>query len=367
MKLHTLEMTAFGPFAGRVEISFDDLDRGAPFLLAGPTGSGKTTVLDAVCFALYGRIPRAGTAVPDVASRFRRADTEPSVELTLTVGGERLRVRRTPSHVRDKLRGEGTTTAAATGQLWKLTGDQAETIASKPSDVDREIGARLRMTAEQFGQVVMLPQGDFSKFLKADAHERRALLERLFPGENLAGVQTWLEDEAAAAKTARDASAAKSSTKGDVLGCLAEVWARRDDAQRLGPLEPLRRNVCLTEGRSPVREGEEWKKADQVCSNAKERRRLVEQRGQEEDRREKLVSEAKEIEVIRSTVETGAKAAVVHPLAEAAYRRNEAAQSASSEREELLDGLDREPEVASLDPGDLAAQRRTLRQQETTL
>lgn len=382
MKLHKLNMTAFGPFAGKVEISFDDLDQGAPFLLAGPTGSGKTTILDAVCFALYGRIPRAGTAVPDVASRFPNAEPEPSVEVVLTVGGERLKVRRTPSHRRAKRRGEGETTAPATGQLWKLTGDEAETIASKPSDVDRELGKRLHMTAEQFSQVVMLPQGDFSKFLKADAHERRALLERLFPGENLAGVQAWLEDEAAAARTARDD---KRREIEDAItaawSVVSEVWANREEGppEAPGPLDPDQLIETVGETAAVLeadrertaacskKASEEWRKADQACSKAKERRRLVEQRGKEEDRREELVSEAGKIDEVRSTVETGTRAAVVHPLAEAAARRTEAAESARAERDEFLAGLDREAEVGSLDPEDLADRQRELRQQETTL
>jgi exonuclease SbcC len=382
MKLHSLKMAAFGPFADEVDVSFDKLDQGAPFLLTGPTGSGKTSILDAVCFALYGRIPRAGKSVPDVASRFRDANTEPWVEVEVTIGGERLRVRRTPSYERQKKFGEGKTKVPATAEMWNLDDSGQESICSNATEVNREVEERLRMTAEQFGQVVMLPQGEFSRFLRADAHERRHLLEQLFPGENLADVQDWLDTKAGEARNSRDE---KRREIEDAItaawSVVTETWNERDDEApaKPDPLDATGLNETvkavgevLTTDRDDVEKVEKaaksgWTKAEKHCTKLRERRRLVEQRGQNEDRREKLLLDSARIEEQRTRAEVGGRSAAVAPVAHSAAKRKETADQAACSRDELVAVLEADDAVASVESADLEVVVRGLRESETTL
>ena len=107
MRVHRLALCAFGPFAGRVEVDLDDAGRDGLFLLWGPTGAGKTTLLDAVVFALYGTVPGARGEERRLRSDHAGPGARTEVELEVTLGGERLLVRRSPEQVRPKKKGTG--------------------------------------------------------------------------------------------------------------------------------------------------------------------------------------------------------------------------------------------------------------------
>src|SRR3954454_3768872 len=110
LRLHRLEITAFGPFAGTEVIDFDALSDAGLFLIQGRTGAGKTSILDAVCFALYGQVPGVRNAVKGLRSDHAAPGAGPRVILETTIRGRRLRVTRSPAWERPKLRGSGTTT-----------------------------------------------------------------------------------------------------------------------------------------------------------------------------------------------------------------------------------------------------------------
>ena len=123
MILHSLTITAFGPFADTQTINFDELAGAGLFLLRGDTGAGKTTILDAVCFALYGKLPGARGelgANPPVRSSYAPDSVGASVELEFSIGAQRYRVKRSPSWDRPKLRGEGTTLEQAKAYVEQL-------------------------------------------------------------------------------------------------------------------------------------------------------------------------------------------------------------------------------------------------------
>ena len=122
MRLHRLEVTAFGPFAGTEQVDFDELAAGGLFLFTGPTGAGKTSILDAVCFALYGQVPgpRGNRAL---RSDHAADGAAPQVVLELTLRGRRLRVTRSPQWERPKRRGSGTVTEQARVLVEECTGD----------------------------------------------------------------------------------------------------------------------------------------------------------------------------------------------------------------------------------------------------
>ncbi len=222
MRLHRLSVRAFGPFAEPVEVDFDDLAQAGIFLIHGATGSGKTSLLDAVCFALYGRVPGLRPAGETLRSDHAGADDVPEVQLELTVGERRLRVTRSPDHRRPKKRGSGLTPVRGQVRLEQWSPDGGwSTLATRADDVGDSLGRALGMGLDQFAKVVLLPQGDFAAFLRATPEERRTLLERLFDVRRYTDVETWLAERrrhtAAAAARAQAAVAADLVRVDDVL------------------------------------------------------------------------------------------------------------------------------------------------------
>ncbi|MGW6533335.1 AAA family ATPase [Streptomyces venezuelae] len=203
MRLHRLRITAFGPFGTAQDIDFDDLSAAGLFLLHGPTGAGKTSVLDAVCYALYGSVPGArqgGGQGMTLRSDHAQQGTRTEVCLELTVAGRRLEVTRQPPWERPKKRGTGTTTEKA--QSWLREYDSGEgpdggwkALSRSHQEIGEEISQLLGMSKEQFCQVVLLPQGDFARFLRADAEARGKLLGRLFDTRRFAAVEQRLAEQ----------------------------------------------------------------------------------------------------------------------------------------------------------------------------
>ncbi|MFE1447681.1 AAA family ATPase [Streptomyces olivaceoviridis] len=198
MRLHRLDITAFGPFGGAQSVDFDALSAAGLFLLHGPTGAGKTSVLDAVCYALYGSVPgaRQNGQGMTLRSDHARPGTRTEVRLELTVAGRRLEITRQPPWERPKLRGTGTTVDKA--QTWLREYDGTAGVWKDRSRSHQEIGEEitqlLGMSREQFCQVVLLPQGDFARFLRADAEARGRLLGRLFDTQRFADVEKRLAE-----------------------------------------------------------------------------------------------------------------------------------------------------------------------------
>ncbi|MET8773061.1 AAA family ATPase, partial [Streptomyces sp. NPDC004658] len=198
MRLHRLDITAFGPFGGAQTVDFDALSAAGLFLLHGPTGAGKTSVLDAVCYALYGSVPgaRQNGQGMTLRSDHARPGCRTEVRLELTVAGRRLEITRQPPWERPKLRGTGTTVDKA--QTWLREYDGTAGVWKDRSRSHQEIGEEitqlLGMSREQFCQVVLLPQGDFARFLRADAEARGRLLGRLFDTQRFADVEKRLAE-----------------------------------------------------------------------------------------------------------------------------------------------------------------------------
>ncbi|POX44520.1 AAA family ATPase [Streptomyces sp. Ru72] len=198
MRLHRLDITAFGPFGGTQKVDFDALSAAGLFLLHGPTGAGKTSVLDAVCYALYGAVPGARQSGQGLTLRSDHAapGTRTEIRLELTVAGRRLEITRQPPWERPKKRGSGTTTDKA--QTWLREYDSAartwKDLSRSHQEIGEEITQLLGMSREQFCQVVLLPQGDFARFLRADAEARGKLLGRLFDTHRFADAEKRLAE-----------------------------------------------------------------------------------------------------------------------------------------------------------------------------
>jgi exonuclease SbcC len=178
MRLHSLELAAIGPFASAQRIDFEELQASGLFLLDGPTGAGKTTVLDAITFALYG--PGENRGDGRLHSDFAAVEVEPFVTLEFSLRGVRYRLRRTPEFERPKKRGDGVTVAYATAHLERFQDGRWVSRSSNKAEIAEILDDELGLTREQFLQVVLLPQGEFATFLRAKDDERRGVLSRLF-------------------------------------------------------------------------------------------------------------------------------------------------------------------------------------------
>jgi len=180
-----LVIEGFGSFPGREEIDFAALAPRGLFVVTGPTGTGKTTIFDAMVFALYGVLPGTGPGsrqASDVRSHHAGPETKTEVTFDFDIDGTRYRVTRNPEYERPKLRGSGTTSEAASATLAKL--DEASTVvATGARPCQKACEELIGIGAEQFQRVVLLPQGEFDRFLTATEDEREKLLRRLFGGE----------------------------------------------------------------------------------------------------------------------------------------------------------------------------------------
>ncbi len=214
MRLHTLRLQAFGPFASTHTIDFDALSADGLFLLHGDTGAGKSTIFAAICFALYGKPP--GDRDLLLRSHHAPAGLLTEVTLEVTLAGRRLRIDRIPAQMRPKRSGEGETSQKAETRLseWAVDADgqgRWEPSSKSHQEAAVEVTDLLGMSREQFCQVVLLPQNEFTKFLHADAHGRRELLGKLFRTGRFSFIERWLNDHSRTTEKNRDA------TRADVL------------------------------------------------------------------------------------------------------------------------------------------------------
>ncbi|QKE84725.1 AAA family ATPase [Arthrobacter sp. NEB 688] len=240
MRIHRLQVQAFGPFADRVDVDLDAASAAGLFLVHGPTGAGKTSLLDAVCFALYADVPGSRSR-RSLRSDHAGPEVPPEVVLEATVAGRRLRITRSPEWYRPKRRGEGTTRVQPSVVLEEHRAGRWEAVSTRHDEVADVVLDLLGMGLQQFATVVLLPQGEFARFLRAEPDVRRELLQRLFDIRVFADVEAWLAEArrtgAAALDTARSALDADLLRLADALEPL--VTADADTGLDAGPLEEL--------------------------------------------------------------------------------------------------------------------------------
>ena len=184
MRLHTLIMTGIGPYAGTETIDFDRFTASGRFLLTGPTGSGKTTIIDAIVFALYGQVAdSSGSSKQRLRSTLVDAAARSEVDLTFSTSAGVYRILRSPEYWRPKKRGTGTTRQNAAAKLWRLSapgGHALDEPITKLEEVGAEVNRIVGLSRDQFTQTVVLPQGRFARFLRATSAERHTLLRDVF-------------------------------------------------------------------------------------------------------------------------------------------------------------------------------------------
>ncbi|MGD1453754.1 AAA family ATPase [Vibrio harveyi] len=205
MKPIKLTMQAFGPFAQTETIEFDKLGTNPLFLINGPTGSGKTSILDAICFALYGET--TGNERQGIQMRCDMAAPTLLTEVTLefSLHGKSYRVIRSPEQEAPKARGEGMTVRKHTAALYEIT-DEEKLITSKTTQVKTEVTNIIGLNETQFRQVMVLPQGKFRELLLATSKEREEIFGQLFQTDIYKKIEYALKDKASAISKAKDES-----------------------------------------------------------------------------------------------------------------------------------------------------------------
>lgn len=190
MKPLNLTISAFGPYAKEQHIDFTKLKEQI-FVISGPTGAGKTTIFDAISFALFGEASGSSRDRDSLRSDFALPGTETYIEMEFELRGKVYKIKRSPQQEQKKLRGEGYTIRNADAELLLPDG----TLITKIANVDEKINELLGINKAQFKQIVMLPQGEFRKLLEADSSERELIFRKIFGTEGFAEIQRRLDDE----------------------------------------------------------------------------------------------------------------------------------------------------------------------------
>lgn len=197
MRPQVLTMTAFGPYAGEETIDFTQLGDKRFFLITGPTGSGKTTILDAITFALYGTASGDLRDNRSLRSDYATPNRKTEVKFRFTNQDRTFEVTRTPEQVLNKQRGEGTRTVPAGASLVEITADgDRKVLGTTNNTVTRAVENLLGFQARQFRQLMVLPQGEFRRFLVADSKERKGILETLFKTGQYSALEDALDAKA---------------------------------------------------------------------------------------------------------------------------------------------------------------------------
>ncbi|MEU0071948.1 SMC family ATPase [Streptomyces sp. NPDC006332] len=364
MRLHRLEITAFGPFGGSQTVDFDALSAAGLFLLHGPTGAGKTSVLDAVCYALYGSVPGARQSGQGMALRsdHAAAGVRTEISLELTVAGRRLEITRQPPWERPKKKGRpGTTVDKAQSWLrgYDATAGVWKDLSRSHQEIGEEITQLLGMSREQFCQVVLLPQGDFARFLRADAEARGRLLGRLFDTQRFAEVEKRLAERRRAAEAqVRDGDAALLADAHRMQQAAGSVM----ELPELTPGEPGLADAVLSAAavaRSTAREQltiahcrltsaeSAQAAAERDLADVRELARLQRRGAEARERAARLEEGAGAYREAQARMERGRKAQAVAPaleLREAADSEHRRAAAAEAHARALLrDALDGDP------------------------
>ncbi|MFJ9247532.1 AAA family ATPase [Streptomyces sp. NPDC101776] len=355
MRLHRLDITAFGPFGGSQTVDFDELSSAGLFLLHGPTGAGKTSVLDAVCYALYGSVPGVRQSGQGITLRSDHAEaaTRTEVRLELTVAGRRLELTRQPPWARPKKRGTGSTLDKA--QSWLREYDAStgawKDLSRSHQEIGEEITQLLGMSREQFCQVVLLPQGEFARFLRSDAEARGKLLGRLFDTHRFAEVEKRLAERRRATESqVREGDA-------ELLADAHRMQQAAGDAMELPELAPgepgladavlsaaavarstAREQLAVAHSRLAAAESAQAA-ADRELADARELARLQQRFAQARERAALLAERADGYQQAQARMERARKAESVAPaldLWDAADTEHRAAARAETRTRDLL-------------------------------
>lgn len=339
MRIRRLEITGFGPYKDTQVVDFDDFAADGLFLITGKTGAGKSSILDAICFALYGTIPRFEGTQQRLRSDHCEADDPTSVELVFTVDDADFRVRRSPEYDRPKKGRAGTTTQKPTAALDRLVGGEWIGVAARPVDVAAEVAQIVGLTREQFLQVILLAQNRFQDFLLAKNDDRQRVLRSLF------GTRRFLDVEVALVERRKKLDLRLGEARDD----LAQEAAR---AAGLLELDETPADVPVDwfdealAGLTTDRDAAETRAAaaDAVHDESESRLRALEETGRRQARRRiamdrlaELAIGAADLGTDRGSLADARRADAVQPHAEALETAESALAESVADRDAALD------------------------------
>ncbi|MBW8729697.1 MAG: SMC family ATPase, partial [Terrabacter sp.] len=333
MQLHHLSMTAIGPYAGTEVIDFTTVGRAGLFLLEGPTGSGKSTIIDAITFALYGKVAQASADVERIHSHHADPRTVPVVVLVFETQSGLYRVQRTPRFERPKSRGDGTTVQQPTIKLWRLqTPDDlegGELLSTNIGDCDDEITRAVGLTRDQFVQTVILPQGEFATFLRARSEDKGKLLEKVFGTAFFRRVQDEIVEAGRAAQAVRQSAVDEIRLAVHALAVSAGLETeRRDELEDLSRTTPesLDAELAQVVDELTTRERHAGKASREAIETHKQMADMVSDARLRMQRRERL------IELQQQEHDLGKQAVVFQQLGEEVARARQARPVAGAVR-----------------------------------
>ncbi|TYO97097.1 exonuclease SbcC [Geothermobacter ehrlichii] len=330
-----LVMTAFGPFPGSETVDFTALGENPLFLINGPTGAGKTSILDAICFALYGR-----TTGDEREGNQMRCDLAPVDRLTEVVfefelASRRYRIRRLPEQQRPKSRGTGFTTQAPQAELCELVdGGQRVLVASKVSEATRTIEELTGLSVDQFRQVMVLPQGRFRQLLMADSGERERIFSRLFATGIYRRIEERLKAEAATIRKQRDDLVSRCQEI--LVG--ADVESSDELEREIATLEPQVATTCAMKDQRE----REWAEAARQLEQARSLEEGFRNLDQATAALRQLEARAEEMTALRRRLQLADKALRLKPLVE----RRQACRRDLTDGEKQVAGCRRQLQAA---------------------
>ena len=294
MRILRLTMDAVGPFPGHEVIDFEAFSDAGRFLLSGPTGAGKSTIIDAIVFALYGKVSGGRDSSDSrIRSRYASEQAKTEVELIFSTSSGNYKVRRQPAYERVKKNGKGVTKQNAKAWLFKLDEQLREVSEplTKTSDVGTEITRIVGLSREQFTQTVVLPQGKFAQFLRSTSKDRQDLLQELFGTAIFEDLQLDLVERARKVKKNQEALDATLRANLGVLASLLDEAPQLDPARCL-VYEPVPEVDCEfdpleTAWTSRFESLTPWLEHNQRCANLE----VSALRGQEDKLRSEFASQ----------------------------------------------------------------------------
>lgn len=201
MKPFKLMMQAFGPYAKKEVIDFTKLGNRTMFVISGKTGSGKTTIFDGISFAIYGKASGEDRNGSELRSQFAEDATQTEVSLKFSLRNQTYYIWRSPQQEKRKARGDGYTTVGAKAELYIINDEgNKQLLAANVRDVDEKIKEIIQLDANQFRQILMIPQGEFRKLLTSDSKDKEQILQRLFHTQLYKQMEEQLKDEATSLK-----------------------------------------------------------------------------------------------------------------------------------------------------------------------
>lgn len=306
MKPKKLVISAFGPYADRMELDFERLGGGGLYLITGDTGAGKTTIFDAITFALYGEASGEVRKGEMFRSKYAKPEVRTFVELTFTYQGKDYTVKRNPEYLRPKDRGQGMTMEKANAEL--IFPDERQPV-TKISEVTKAVTELLGLDQRQFRQIAMIAQGDFQKLLLAGTADRSEIFRKMFHTEIYQELQNRLREEAKARWKTYDEKKRSISQYLDNVVCPEDArWKKEFDrlkkenfnGQVMRGMELLAQCIEWDEEQLRMLKEEqralygEIEKKNQLLGKIKERQTRQAEKEQKENERKLLLPEVEE-------------------------------------------------------------------------